>query len=275
MNYRPKQTYSGWLALLMGILVFGFSIWGINFALDESDRALKIMLYIPTYLFLLVYIYLVLGAFNLSYRIEDDALVLIWGLYKKRISWDQFDEIIDVKGQANFYPFISVSWWGYMVGVFSATGLGVIRMFATHTEDGFIFLKTKDGFFGMTPADSGILTELINKTDKALKIVDMDKMSNEEKGDSIRDDRFFNLYYKLNVIFLTVFAGYLGIFFPGSGAPRFIILLLVLAIALFVFNVSNAKRLYQFSSQGAYMTLLIGVVVTGIFIILSISGISL
>jgi hypothetical protein len=68
-----------------------------------------------------------------------------------------------------------------------------------------------------------------------------------------------------------IFAVYLAIFFPGSDAPKFVILLLVLALVLFIFNASNAKRLYQFSTQGAYITLLIGLAVTGTFIILSLS----
>ena len=274
MIYKPKKAYGGWLGLITALLVFGFTIWGINFALDDSDRTLKILLLIPTYLFLIIYVYLILGAFNLGYKIEKDALIIIWGLQRKRVSWEQFDEVIEVKGQANFYPFISASWSGYMVGLFSAKGLGAIRMFATHTEEGFIYLKTQKGFLGITPADQGFISVLLNKTGKSLKTVDMDKMSSDEKGESIKEDRFFNLYYKLNFIFLVIFAGYLGIFFPGSGAPKFIILLLVLALALFVFNVSNAKRIYQFSSQGAYMTMLVGLAVTGIFLILSVSGIA-
>lgn len=275
MNYRPKNAYGSWPGLLLGLLVFAFTIWGINYSLDSSDRTLKILLYVPTYLFLIVYVYLIIGVFSLSYRIEKDTLVINWGFYKKRIKWDQVNEIIEVKGRANFFPLLSVSWSGYMVGLFCVKGLGAIKMFATYPQDGFIYLKTQEGLFGITPADHALITMLLNNTGKSLKTVDMDKMSSDEKGEGIHEDRFFNLYYKLNLIFLGIFAGYLGIFFPGSGAPKFIILLLVLAIALFVFNASNAKKLYQFSYQGAYITLLIGLVVTGIFIILSVSGISL
>ncbi len=273
MTYKPIKSYGGLVGLIMGILIFGFTIWGINFSLDDSDRTLKIMLYIPTYLFLVVYVYLILGAFNLRYKIEKDALVIIWGLYKKRITWDQFDEITEIKGQANLFPFLNATWPGYMVGLYSNKILGSVRMFATHIEKGFVFLKTKNALLGITPADQEFLSVLLSKTGKKLKTLDMDKMSQDEKGESLKEDRFFNLYYKLNVIFLAIFAAYLGIFFPGSGAPKFIILLLVLALALFMFNISNAGRLFQFSSQGAYMTLLVGLAVTGIFIILSISGI--
>lgn len=274
MTYRPNKAYGGWVGLLLGIIIFGFIIWGINYALGDSNRALKMLLIVPTYLFLVAYVYLLLGAFTLGYRIENDALVIIWGLQRKRIAWDQFDEIIEVKGRANLLPFLGISWWGYMFGLYSAKEIGSVRMYATHTEDGFLYLKTKIGFYGITPADHTLMTALIEKTGKMLKSVDINKMSTEEKGECLHEDRFYNMYYKLNVLFLIIFAAYLGIFFPGSGAPKFIILLLVLDIALFMFNTSNAKRLYHFSTQGAYMTLLIGLLVTGIFIILSLSQVS-
>lgn len=270
MNYRPEKPYGGWVGLLLGMVVFGFTIWGIGYALDDDNLTLKIMLYIPTYLFLVVYLYLVLTAFSLRYKVDNDALVIIWGLHKKRIPWDQIDEIIEVKGRANLLPYLSASWEGYTIGLYSAKGLGSVRMFATHTRDGFLYIKSKMGFYGITPEGNSLIAALTAKTGIAPQFVDMNVMSEEEKGECIFEDRFYNLYYQLNLIFLAILAIYLGIFFPGSGAPKFVILLLVLALALFIFNVANARRLYQFSSQGAYITLLIGIMVTGIFIILSV-----
>ncbi|HOQ10579.1 MAG TPA: hypothetical protein PLG09_10695, partial [Syntrophomonadaceae bacterium] len=85
----------------------------------------------------------------------------------------------------------------------------------------------------------------------------------------------YRLLFILNIVFLLAFAVYLAVFFPGSGAPPIVVLLLVLAIALFFFNISNAGRLYQFSEMGGYILLIIGLAVTGIFIILSLSEISL
>ncbi|PKM76843.1 MAG: hypothetical protein CVU90_10480 [Firmicutes bacterium HGW-Firmicutes-15] len=275
MTYKPLKSYGGWVGLILGLLIFGFTIWGINFALDDSDRTLRIILYVPTYLFLIIYIYLIIGAFNMRYKIEEDALVIIWGFYKKRIEWEQFNEIFEVKGEPNLFPFLTAAWPGYMVGLYSGKAFGSIRMFATHIQNGFIYIKAKNALLGITPADQKMVEILLNKTGKSLQTIDMDKMSHEQKGESIKEDHFFNLYHKLNVIFLVVFAAYLGIFFPGSGAPKFVILLLVLALALFIFNVSNAKRLYQFSSQGANTTLLVGLAVTGIFMILSLFGVSL
>jgi len=273
MTYKTNKGYGGWVGLLLGIVVFGFIIWGINFSLDESDRTLKTLLNVPTYLFLAGYVYLVLGAFTLGYKMEEDGLVIVWGLQRKKITWDQFDEIIEIKGQPNLIPFLAVAWWGYIFGLYTVRGLGPVRMYATYTDDGFLYLKTKAGFFGISPADGSMLTALIAKTSRTVTSLDMDQMSEEEKGESIRDDSAFNMYYKLNLLFLGIFAGYLGIFFPGSDAPRFVVLLLVLAVVLFLFNVSNAKRLFQFSTLGAYFTLIIGMAVTGIFIILSLAEI--
>lgn len=275
MNYRPLKAYGGWFGLIGILVIFGFSLWGINYSLDASDRTLKIMLYIPAYLFLAAYVYLLFGAFNLGYRVEDDAFVIRWGFTKQRINWDQFDEIIAVQGQANLFPLLAVSWWNYMVGTYSAKGLGAVRMFATHAQEGFIYLKTKKGLYGITPEDSGLLQLLLDKTGKSLKTVDMERMSPDQKGEGIHQDSTYKLNLKLNQIFLVIFAAYLGIFYPGSGAPKFIILLLVLALAMYFFNASNAKRMYQFSAAGANMTLLIGVLVTGMFIILSFASISL
>ncbi len=271
MVYKPNKNYGGWLGLGIGLIIFTFAIWGINFALDEGDNTLRILLLIPTYLFALIYAWLLLGAFNLKYKVDEDALVITWGLHKKIIGWNQIKEIIEVKGQTNFNPFLSASWPGYMVGLYSAKGLGSFKMFATDAQKGFVYIKTKSGFFGISPADPEFINILASKTGNAFTTIDMNQIPPEEKGISLQDDRFFGLYYKLNVMFLAIFAGYVAIFFPGSEAPRFIILLLVLAVALFLFNVSNAKRLFQFSDQGAYMTLLVGLAVTGIFVLLSIS----
>jgi hypothetical protein len=273
MIYKPTKNYGGWLGLIIGLIVFTFVIWGINYSLDESDSTLRTLLLIPTYLFVLIYSWLLLGSFYIRYKVEKDALVILWGMHKKIINWGLIDEIIEVKGETNFFPFLAMSWPGYMIGLYSAKILGSFRMYATDAKEGFIYLKTRNGLFGITPADPKFIDTILEKTGKGLTIIDMDQIPPEEKGESLDNDRFFNLYYKLNIIFLAIYMGYLGVFFPGSGAPKFIILLLVLSVALFAFNVSNAKRLFQFSSQGAYATLLVGLCVTGILVLLSMSEI--
>lgn len=274
MTYRPINKHGGWLGLLMGIILFGFILWGINFSLTDNERVLKLLLLIPAYAFLVGYVYVLLGAFSINYKVDKDALEIKWGLHKKRIPWSDFDEIIGVKGRLGFLPVLGISWPGYIFGVYTAQGIGTVRMCAANPKNGFICLKTKQGFFGITPRDKKCLTDILDNTGKKLHIMDADQMVPEQKEETIEGNQTFGQLYKLNILLIIILAVYLAIFFPGSGASSIVIILLVLAIAIFFFTTSNAKIMWRFSNPGAYVSLLTGSVVTGIFIILSIIEVS-
>ncbi len=256
----------------------GYPFWGIGYSLGTEDATLKLLLYIPAYLFLFVYAFLLLSAFNLGYRIEDDGLVITWGLSRIHIGWHEIENIIKVEGKSNLYSLFGMSWPGYMVGLYAAKGLGTARMYATNPWNGFIYIKTSKGFFGITPVEETIpnlLQSIADKSKKAIEHINMDAMDPEVKGENMQDDNFYRILFRLNLIFLAIFALYLAIFYPGSGAPPFTVLLLVLAIALFFFNIGNAGRLFQFSSTGGYVLQVISLAVTGLFIILALSEITL
>ncbi len=273
-----KKTPGIIFGIVMGLVVFGFSFWGIGYSLGTEDATLKLLLYIPAYLFLFVYAFLLLSAFNLGYRIEDDGLVITWGLSRIHIGWHEIENIIKVEGKSNLYSLFGMSWPGYMVGLYAAKGLGTARMYATNPWNGFIYIKTSKGFFGITPVEETIpnlLQSIADKSKKAIEHINMDAMDPEVKGENMQDDNFYRILFRLNLIFLAIFALYLAIFYPGSGAPPFTVLLLVLAIALFFFNIGNAGRLFQFSSTGGYVLQVISLAVTGLFIILALSEITL
>lgn len=274
MFYKPVKAYGGWVGLIMGLAVFGFCLWGINFALEPGDKVLRILLFGPAYLFLVGYLYVLFGAFNMGYKVESDGLSIVWGFQKRKLLWSEIEEVVDVKDQANFFPYLAIAWWGYMVGAYNAKGIGSVRMYATHVKHGFICLKTTKGFFGITPADHSLLTVVAEKSAKVPQLLDMAKMSVEEKGEGIEEDDNFRLNHVLNLIVLAALGIYLAVFFPGSGAPRFIILLLVLALALYIFNIGNAKRIYLFAPNGAHAILLMQLFVTGAFLILAVWGVS-
>ena len=274
MTFKAKKSFGALYGIIVGILVFGFSFWGIGYSLGADDKALKVLLYMPAYLFLVLYIYLVMGAIRLKYVVKDDTFLLEWGVAKKHIAWDEIDEIIKIEGRSNLFPFLSMTWPGYVVGLFQLKGVGPVRMYGTHAKDGFLYLKTKRGFLGITPEDDSLAEAIAKKTGKEVQILDMETIPIEKKGHDMHTDRFFMLYTKINNVLLALFCIYVAIFFPNSGADRLIILLVVLAINLYIFNNANAKRLYQFSQQGGYFTLLIGMAVTGIFMILAVVQIS-
>lgn len=275
MSYKPKKSYAFITGFLLGAGIFGFILWGISYSLGPEDQALKMALAIPAYAFLFIYIYLLIGAFTLGYEVNDRGFTIRWGFRSIQVKWEQVNNVIQVKGRSNLFSILGISWPGYMIGLYSAKGLGTVRMYATKPQEGFIYLKTENGFFGLTPEDAELIKVMAEKAQKPVEQLDMDALDPEIKGNNLKEDRFFNILYKLNVVFLAVFAIYLAVFFPGSGAPRFTVLLLVLAVALFFFNISNANRLYQFSEQGGYILMVIGLAVTGTFFILSLTEISL
>jgi len=273
-----KKFWGIVFGVIMGLVVFGFSFWGIGFSLGPEDATLKLMLYLPAYLFLFIYAGILLSACNMNYSIEDNGLVITWGLRKILINWQDIDNIIQVEGKSNLYSLFGMSWPGYMIGLYAAKGLGTARMYATNPWKGFLYIKSSNGFYGITPEDEyrkELLKVMAEKSGKPVEKVNMDLMDPEVKGESMQDDNFYSILFRLNIIFLVGFGMYLALFFPGSGAPNFTVLLLVLAVALFFFNIGNAGRLYQFSSTGGYVLQVISLAVTGLFIILALSEITL
>lgn len=278
MEYRAKPERGVWLTLLLGVFVFTLALWGIGYSLGPEDKVLKIMLLAPTYLFIAAFAYLAVGAFSLSYRVGEKGLRIQWGGYVKMVPWKEITHVIQVAGKSNLCSIIGANWPGYQVGLYIAKGLGPIRMYATHPEKGFIYIKSTLGFFGITPpADmyEDMLQYIAEHAQKDIEVINMDEMSEEIKGESEKDDYTYRLLKSINLWMLVMYGLYLLVFFPGSEAPKLVILLLVLAIAVFFFNISNAARLYQFSSGGGYAILSLGIIVNGIFFIVSFGEISL
>ncbi len=275
MKLKTQRTYGPWIGLFLGLLVFGFCIWGVNFALADGDEVLKLLIEIPIYFFLVLYIIILIGAFNTYYFCDDTGIKIRWGLYKIFIPWQKVEGVTKIEGKSNLFSILGVSWPGLIVGLYQVKGLGTAKMFGTNPNQGFMYLRTKLGFYGLTPESDEMYKIIAERSNTEIETLDMDSLSVDEKGEGLMEDNFYRFLFYLNIAFLTIFALYLLVFFPGSGAPNFIVLLLVLAVGLFFFNISNAARLYQFSDTGGYILLLLGLAITGIFIILSLSEITL
>ncbi|MEN6350968.1 MAG: PH domain-containing protein [Syntrophomonas sp.] len=279
MEYRTKKSYASWIGLFMGGLIFSFCIWGIGYSLGRpEDLTLKVMLYIPVILVLVGFIFFLIGSFNQAYSIEEKQLVIHWGLTSMKVPWEEINEVKEIKGESNLYAIFGARWAGYIAGLYQVKGLGPVRMFGTRHHEGFVYVKSGKGFFGLTPEDPNFINEIARKAGKEIEVVNMDEISEEVKGKSPIKDSFYKLLLRLNIGFLLCYAVYLGIFFPWSSADsmyKIIILLLVLAVCLFFFTLGNANRLYHFSPNGGYFLLVLGIMVTGIFIIISVAEISL
>lgn len=275
MKVKAKKTYGALWGLIFGSVIFALCIWGVNFALSDGDKVLKIMIEAPIYLFLGLFILVLIGAFNNYYIIDDKDIKIKWGFSTITIPWENVRGVVNIEGPSNIFSILGVSWPGFIVGLYSVKGLGTAKMFGTDVSNGFLYLKTDKGYFGITPEDKELYNLIAEKSSCEVETVDMNELSEEVKGKSLMEDGFYKLLYNLNIIFIVGFALYLTIFFSGSGASNFVVLLLVLAIGLFFFNISNAARLFQFSDTGGYVLLLLGIAITGIFWILSFSEITL
>jgi len=275
MAFKPKKSNGTWIGLVLSIMVFGFFIWGINFSLGPDDKLLAIMLYIPVYLFIGIFIILLWGAFTLKYICDETQLIIHWGFIKARIPWDQINSIEKIQGRVNYYSILGMSWPGFIAGLYSAKGLGYVKMYGSDNSEGFLLLRTNLGLYGLTPESDELAAMIAGKAEHTVDYVNMDELSPEKKGIDMQADGFYKLLLIINVVFIALYGLYLLLFFPNSGAPSFIILLLILAVALFFFTLGNAARLYQFSTTGGYVMLMVGIAVTGIFFILSLSEIHL
>ncbi|HZK44228.1 MAG TPA: PH domain-containing protein [Syntrophomonadaceae bacterium] len=275
MKYKTKKTFGAWWGFFLGLIIFTFCIWGVNYSLGPDDKTLKTMIEVLIYLFLGVYLIVLAGAFNTYYILDELGIKIRWGFHSVVIPWENIQGVVDVHGEGNFFSIFGVSWPGHIAGLYLIKGLGTAKIYGTDTTSGFTYIKTSSGYYGLTPEDTNLINLISEKSNNDIEIVDIDKIPKEEKGKNIKKDSFYRLLLTLNIIFIAVFALYLAIFFPGSGAPKFIILLLVLAIGLFFFNITNAARIFQFNEQGGYFLLVLSIAVTGIFLILSLSEVSL
>lgn len=278
MEYRAKPSVGVWFTVIVIIAAFILALWGINYSLGPEDKALKIMLLAPTYLFMLVFAFLAAGAFNLTYKTTDKGLILRWGAYTKVVPWKEITHVIKVVGKCNLCSIIGADWPGYQVGMYLAKGIGPIRLYATNPDKGFIYIKSNVGFFGITPPAQmyeEMLQNIADHAHKEIEVINIDELPEEVRGESEKNDYTYRLLKSINVWMLLAYIIYLLVFFPGSGAPKLIVLLLVLAVGLFFFNTSNAARLYQFSAGGGYAILALGIIVNGIFFIVSFGEITL
>jgi len=196
LNYKTKKSKGPLIGLFAGIIIFSSSFWGINYALNDSYNMLKYMLLIPAYLFFALFVLVITGALFLSYQIDANGLRIKWGVLSIRIPWQDIEEVNIVEGKSNFFSILGVSWPGYMVGIYTAKGLGPIKMYATHPERGFIYLKTKRGYYGLTPDNFDLQDEIVKNTGLTVNRIDMNNIPPEIKGNIITEDRFYQLLLK-------------------------------------------------------------------------------
>jgi len=259
--------------LLMGILLAGFFfgtiIWGVNFALGPEDKTFRILLLGPAYLMLLVYICLWLGLATMKYTANDDGLIIAWLHKRYTIPWSDITEVVRVSGRLNLISFLGVSWPGYIAGTYDVKGVATGKLFGTDLEQ-LLVVKMGPISYGITPSDE-FIQAIAERSQKEVKPLDMYDVADDVIGKMINEDLVYLGLFALNILCIVFLMIYLAIFFPGSGADRVVILLLVLALAIFAFNMVNASRLYHYIHVAAYLLWLVGVIINIAFLVISMS----
>ncbi len=269
MVCKPVKLRGLLVGILLAAFFFGTVIWGIKYALGPEDKTFEMMLLGPAYAMLLVYTCLWLGLATTKYMASNDGLVIAWLHKRYTIPWSEITEVIKVNGRLNLISFLGVSWPGYIAGTYDLKGVGTCKLFGTDLEQ-LLVIKAGPISFGITPSREFI--ELIaERSQREVTVLDLYDVADDIIGKMINEDLVYLGLFAINILCVVFIMIYLGIFFPGSGADPTVILLLVLSLAIFAFNMVNASRLYHYIPVAAYGLWLVGIIINITFLVISIS----
>lgn len=259
--------------LLVGIVIAGFFfgtiIWGVNFALGPEDKTFKMLLLGPAYAMLLIYAGLWLGLAGMKYAANEDGLVVSWLHKRHTIHWSEITEVIRVTGRLNLVSFLGVSWPGYIAGTYDLKGVATCKLFGTDLEQ-LLVIKAGPISYVITPS-TGFIDYIAERSQKEVTALDLYDVADDVIGRMISEDLVYLGLFVLNILCIVFLMIYLTIFFPGSGADPTVVLLLVLALAIFAFNMVNASRLYHYIPIAAHLLWLVGIIINITFLVISTS----
>jgi hypothetical protein len=155
--YRPQRrdgaiapaVLSGLsFALALALAIRG-ALRGVTFAAFGGDLIALLLLVLAA-----VFAYWSYCVYTLRYLVDDDALVVIWGLVRNVIPVDQIDRI--VLGRRFRTPRISgITWPGCQVGRGYVDSLGQVLFYSTHRAPAdLVYVITREATFGLSLADA-------------------------------------------------------------------------------------------------------------------------
>lgn len=280
MRFAMKKSRGlGW-GVLLGLLFFIPVLVGPELGLpDPKDNTFKLMLIVPMYFLLVMYVYTLLALLTTKYWLDDQAFHIRWGFRHKIIPLTAITDVIDYQGNPNLGVMVGYSWPGHIIGYYNIHGLGIAEFFGADWKDGMIIVKYDGGSVAITPTEKNVLLNTLaaaaNKTIQNINaddpsVIKQDDELFEETIDRIDQDKGYQALIKVNLGLIAVLIAFLAIFFPGSGAVSMILVFPGLAISMFVFILAIASRMYQMMPTMAYAMFLLSMMVTLVFIIISI-----
>ncbi|MGE5398265.1 MAG: PH domain-containing protein [Chitinophagales bacterium] len=267
MVEKPKKAKGIFMGLILGVVFFGTVIGGVSYSLGPDDMILKMVLLVPSYALLALYLYLLFGFLTLKYLADDNGFTVKWATKRYFIPWSDLDGVTKMTGGCNLVNILGVSWPGSIAGSYIVKGYGFARVFANNVEE-MLILSSKNLSLGIS-ISSGLEKYIAERSGQELKTIDVFDLSKEETGNVVSEDLPYMILYALNIISILALAMYLAIFFPGSGANPMAVLLLSLEVALFSFNLATVTRLYHYMNLVAYLIWFIGLTINIVFFIMA------
>lgn len=285
MRFSIKKANGfGW-GLLLGVFFFVPVLLGPQIALPApEDHTFKLLLTVPMYFLLVVYVYALLALLTVNYRLDEETLHVRWGFRHKKIPLNTITEVIDYQGNPNLGIMVGYSWPGHIIGYYNLIGFGMVDFFAADWKQGAVIIQSDNGCIALTPKDKNVfLNTVAAATDKTIQCISVDQAIianvnlNDEDDDELIEtvdrldqDKGYKTLIKVNIALILALIAYLAIFYPGSDTISLILVFPGLAISIFVFMLGIASRLYQMMPTMAYAMFILPIMVSLVFIIISI-----
>lgn len=263
---KGKGIVSGFL---LGAIFFGITIWGINFSISSDDIAFKMVLLLPTYLFLAAFLFMYFGMLTTKYIVDDQGLTIVWAHKRYVIPWNEMTEVSHAEGKLNFLNILGCSWPGYVAGTYLVKGLTVGKVFGNSTEN-LIMFKSSVGNFGLNSSKE-LLQRFKDHCQVEIKEIDYFELSDEVVGKNPSDDLLYLALFALNVISVFAILAFVAIFLPGNTAGHeMVVLLMVLAMFILAFFMTVANRLFGYMESASYGMWGLGLLINLTFLIMAI-----
>jgi len=272
------EKKSGFLwGLLIGLGFFVSVLLGPNLALKSpADHAFKMLLIVPMYILLVVYLYVMLALLTMRYWLDEKGLHVRWGFKHKYVPFTDIKDIIYLKGNPNIGVLVGFSWPGYIVGYYTIKKLLWVYFLGGDWKKGAIIVSYPGGNLALCPREQRLFLDRLGAlTGQQITEIDCSTLYSDDSADRIDQDRGYNALLKFNVVIIAVLTVLLAVCYPGSGAPSILLLFPGLAVAIFTFMIGVASRMYQVMPTMSYLMFMLSIMVAIVFLIISITVIAL
>jgi hypothetical protein len=193
MNWKPAPSPGGLIGLgaILGVLLVDGLVILVLTRLPVSLASFVLALSVVVSLPLLALLaYRVFGFFNLSYRLDPDALTIVWAGTQQIIPLGAIRDVVTGEEVGVARPERRLRWVGYHVGYEELESIGPTLFYATRPLAEQVLVLTDGVAFGLSPADpQGFLADLEAHRKLALTPHHLSKGAEERRSEGERKRR--------------------------------------------------------------------------------------